>query len=138
MLSPLAVAGGLVVDAGQEAEVLNGDLLLLDTELVVELALGGALDTLNGIGEVVTSLAGDAQGVGAAGVGPHVGEGDLLAGALLEEELVLVVEEEDREGSVEETLVDVGHEVACIAVNIGFGHVGAGSRFATKGRVCGC
>jgi hypothetical protein len=39
---------------------------------------------------------------------------------------------------VEETLIDVGHEVACIAVSIGFGHVGAGSRFATKGRVCGC
>lgn len=113
MLAPFAVAGSLVVDAGEETEVLDGDLLLLDAELVVELALGSALDAHDGVGEVGAGLAGDAERVGAAGVCPHVGEGDLLGGALLEEELVLVVEEEDGKGAVEEALVDVGHEMAC-------------------------
>lgn len=51
--------------------------------------------------------------MGAAGVGPHVGEGDLLGGALLKEQFVLIVEEEDGKGTVEEALVDVGHEMAC-------------------------
>jgi len=48
----------------------------------------------------------------AAGICPHVGEGDLFGGTLLEEELVLVVEKEDREGSVQKPLIDVGHKVA--------------------------
>lgn len=48
----------------------------------------------------------------AASVGPHIGESDLLGSALLEEELVLIVEEEDRKGTVKETLVNVGHEMA--------------------------
>lgn len=111
VLAPFAVAGSLVVDAGQEAKVLNGDLFLLDAQLVVELALGGALDAHDGVGEVGARLAGDAQRVGAAGVCPHVGEGDLLGGALLEQQLVLIVEQEDGKGAVQETLVDVGHEM---------------------------
>lgn len=96
----------------QELEVLDRDLLRLDAEFVVQLALSGTLSTHDGIGQVGTSLAGDTQRVRAAGVGPHIGEGDLLGSALLEEELVLVVEEEDGECAVEETLVDVGHEMA--------------------------
>ena len=43
-----------------------------------------------------------AQRMGAAGVGPHVREGDLGAGALLEEEAALRVEEEDAEGPVQD------------------------------------
>lgn len=43
-----------------------------------------------------------AQGVGAAGVGPHVREGDLAGGTLLEEEAALLVEEEDAERPVQE------------------------------------
>ena len=50
MLTPFAVAGRLVVDARQEMELVHGDLLLLDAELVLELALGGALDALDGLG----------------------------------------------------------------------------------------
>ena len=51
--------------------------------------------------------------MGAAGVRPHVREGDLLRGPLLQEQLVLVVEEEDGEGAVQQALVYVGHQVAC-------------------------
>lgn len=97
----------------QEPELLDRDLLLLDAKLVVQLALRGALDALNGIRESRSGLARNTERVRAAGVGPHVGESDLLGGALLEKELVLVVEEEDGEGTVKETLVDVGHEMAC-------------------------
>ena len=113
MFTPLSVAGGLVVDSGQELEVLEGNLLGLDAQLVLQLAARSSLDAINGVGQVGAGLTGDSQGVRAARVGPHVGEGDLLGGTLLEQELVLVVEEEDGEGAVEETLVNVGHQVAC-------------------------
>lgn len=57
----------------------------------------------------------DGERVGAARVGPHVGEGDLLGGPALEEQLAgLGVKEEDGEGAMQETLVDVGHEVALL------------------------
>lgn len=115
MLAPFPVARGLVVDPSEEVEVVERDLLRLYPQLVVKLATGGVLDAGDGVGEVGARLGGHAEGVRAAGVGPHVGEGDLFRGALLEEQLVLVVEEEDGEGSVEEALVDVGHEMACRA-----------------------
>jgi hypothetical protein len=58
-------------------------------------------------------LALDAQGVGTTCIGPHARKGDLLVGSFLEEEsAVSRAEEEDGECSVEETLVDVGHEMA--------------------------
>jgi len=100
------------VDSGQEVEVLKGDLLLLDAELVFQLALSGTLRSSDGVDQVCTSLGGNAQRVRAAGVGPHVWEGNLLRGALLKQQLVLVVEEEDGKGTVQESLVDVGHQVA--------------------------
>lgn len=78
MLAPLAVAGRLVVDARQEVKVLKRHLLLLDTELVVQLPLRGILDATNRVREVGAGLAGHVQGVRAACVGPHVGEGDLF------------------------------------------------------------
>ena len=112
VLTPLSVTGSLVVNTGQEVEVLERNLLLLDAQFMLKLALGGSLDTSNRVLKSRTSLGRDVKRVGAAGVGPHVGEGDLLGSALLEEELVLVVEEEDREGTVKEALVNVGHEMA--------------------------
>lgn len=51
MLTPLPVARGLVVDAGEEAELVEGHLGGVDAELMLELALGGALDALDGVGE---------------------------------------------------------------------------------------
>lgn len=112
MLTPLAVAGGLVVDSGEEMEVLKGNLLLLDTQLVLKLTLSSSLDTGDRVFKGSTSLGRDVEGMGAASVGPHVGEGDLFGCALLEEELVLVVEEEDGKRAVKEALIDVGHEMA--------------------------
>lgn len=112
MLAPFAVAGSLVVDARQEVKVLKRNLLRLDAQLVVQLALRRTLRSRNRVDQVGARLGGNAQRVRAARVGPHVGEGDLLRGALLEQQLVLVVEEEDGKGAVQESLVDVGHQVA--------------------------
>jgi hypothetical protein len=54
------------------------------------------------------------EGVGTTSVRPHGREGDLLVGTFLEEEgAVGRAEEEDGECTVQETLTDVGHEVAC-------------------------
>jgi hypothetical protein len=47
VLSPLAVAGSLVMDTGQELEVIQGDLLRFDAQFVVELALRSPLDAHN-------------------------------------------------------------------------------------------
>ncbi len=44
------------------------------------------------------------QGVAAACIGPHFRECDLCAGSLLQQELVLGVEQEDAEGSVQSSL----------------------------------
>ena len=46
-------------------------------------------------------LSGRGQGVGAAGVGPQRGEGDLCVAPLLEQQLVPIIEHEEAEGSVE-------------------------------------
>jgi hypothetical protein len=101
------------VDASEELELLDWHLLRLDTQLVVQLPLRRAFHALNCRIELGTGLAGDAQGVGAAGIGPHIGEGDLLSGALLEQKAVLRVKEENGKGTVKETLVNVGHQMAC-------------------------
>jgi hypothetical protein len=88
------------MDTGKEMELLDGNLLLLNAKLVLELSLGRTLDSLNSIGEIGAGLARHSQRVRAACVGPHIGEGDLLGSALLKEQLVLVVEQEDGEGTV--------------------------------------
>jgi hypothetical protein len=123
VLAPFAVAGCLVVNSSQEPELLNWNLLLLDAEFVVQLALSGALDTLDGIGQDRASLARDTQRVRAAGVCPHVGKRDLLGGALLKEQFILVVEQEDGKRPVEEPLVDVGHEMADLLAGVTDGQV---------------
>lgn len=116
MLAPLSVACRLVVDARKEVEVLYRHLLLLDAKLVVQFPLRSVLDAGDTLCEIRAGFARDHERVRAAGVCPHVGEGDLFGGALLQEELVLVVEEKDGEGSVEQAFVDVAHEVACAEV----------------------
>jgi hypothetical protein len=52
------------------------------------------------------------KGVRTAGIGPHIGEGDLLASALLEKKSVLRIEQENTEGAMEQTSVDVFHKMA--------------------------
>jgi hypothetical protein len=112
MFTPHSVTRSLVVNTGQEVEVLEGNLLLLDTQFVFKLALGSSLDTSDGVLKSRTSLGRDMKRVRAASVGPHIGEGNLLGSALLEEKFVFVVKEENGEGTVKEALVDVGHEMA--------------------------
>ncbi len=113
VLCPLSItARCLVVDAGQEVEVLEWHLLRLDTELVFQLAAGSVLHTRHGLGQLRATLSWDTQWMGAAGVGPHIWESYLLGSTLLEEKSVLGVEKEDRECAVEETFVDVGHQMA--------------------------
>lgn len=109
MLSPLAIARGLVVDSGEELEFIQGHLLGLDAQLVVQLALRGALHTQDCSVQFRPSLARDAQGVRAAGVGPHVGEGDFLGGTLLKQQALVGIEQEDGEGTVEKALINVCH-----------------------------
>lgn len=112
MLAPFSITRGLVVDASKEVEVLQRYLLLLDAQLVVQLSLSRPLDAFDALCQVRAGLAWNHERVGAASVGPHVREGDLLRGTLLQEKLVLVVEEKDGKGTVEKALVDVGHEMA--------------------------
>jgi hypothetical protein len=71
------------MDPRQELEVLNWDLRSLDAELVVQFPLGSTLDPLDGLRQFDATLAWNAEGMRAAGIGPHVGEGDLLCGSLL-------------------------------------------------------
>ena len=112
MLAPLAVTGSDIVDAGEEMELVQRDLVCFDSKLLVKLALSSTLDAHDGSLEGRASLAGDTKRMRAAGVGPHVGEGDFLGGSLLQKQAVLVVKEEDGESTVQETLFDVLHQVA--------------------------
>lgn len=59
------------MDPGQEVEDLRRDLACRDPELLIELALSGALDAHDGSLELGTGLSGDTQGVRAAGIGPQ-------------------------------------------------------------------
>jgi hypothetical protein len=123
VLAPLAVTGRLVVYSCEEVELLDWHLLGLDTKLLVKLALRRALDALNGKRQGGASLGGNAQRVGAAGVGPEVGERDLLGGSLLEQQAILGVEEEDGECAVKEAFVDVLHKVAHLLAGTADRHI---------------
>lgn len=111
VLTPDLVRSGHVVNAGQEVELVQGHILSLDAELVEELALGSSSDT-----QVILldQLISNVERVGAASVGPCVGESDLLVGALLQQELGSVGrEQEDGEGTVQKAVVlNVGHQMA--------------------------
>jgi hypothetical protein len=100
------------VNASQEVELVQRDLVCLDSKLLVEFALSSTLDAHDSGFQGRAGLGGNTKRVRAAGVGPHVGEGDLLRGSLLQKKAVLVVEEEDGESAVQETLLDVLHQVA--------------------------
>lgn len=113
MLAPLSVACRLVVDAREEVEVLYRHLLLLNAQLVVQFPLRSILDAGDTLLEIRARLARDHQRVRAASIRPHVGEGNFFGGTLLQQELILVVEEKDGEGSVKKAFVDVAHEMAC-------------------------
>jgi hypothetical protein len=114
VLPPFPIRGREIVYPCQELKIRNGNLLGLYAEFVAQLPLARAFRTLDvGRQVAIPRLGRMRQGMRTARVRPHVGEGDLLAGALLQQQFVrLGMEEEDAEGAVEETVVDVGHEVA--------------------------
>lgn len=112
MLSPLSITRGLVVYTGEEMKIFDWHLCCLDTELMIKLALGGSLDSHNRFRKLSTTFSWNTKRVGAAGVGPHVWECDLFCGPLLKEKFILGIKEEDGECAMEETFVDVGHQVA--------------------------
>lgn len=114
MFTPLAITGCFVKYPGEEFELLERDLLRLDPQLVVQLPLSRPLDAQDGSIQLSTSLPWDSQRVRAAGVGPLIGEGNLLGSALLEEKAVVGVEEEDGKGAVEESSADVVHYMASL------------------------
>lgn len=112
----LVTVGCKVVDAGEVLELVERDLFGGDAELVVELALCCTTNT-----DLLCFLefTFNGKGVRAAGVGPHVGKGDLLWCSSLQQELAgCGVEEEDGESTMQETLVDVGHEMAFFLASI--------------------
>jgi len=86
----------------------TGDAAL--TELVLQLAAGGVLDAT---GIYYLPLAGHVQRVAAARVGPDEGERDLGARALLQHQLALRREQEDRKGAVQHARLDVAPDVRC-------------------------
>jgi hypothetical protein len=112
MLSPFPITGRLVVDARQEVEIVKRHLLLLDAQLMVQLPLSGILDARDGVWQVGARFCRHAQRVRAACVRPHVWECNLFRRPLLKKQLVLVVEQENGEGPVQQPLVDIGHQVA--------------------------
>jgi len=109
MLAPLAIARRLVVYPRKELEIVNRHLFRLDAQLVVQLAHCGATHALNRCLESNASLSRYAERMRAACICPHIWESDLLGRALLEKKTVLGVEEEDGEGAVEQSSVDVFH-----------------------------
>jgi len=123
VFTPFTVTGSLVVDTGEEVEVLNRKLVRLDSKLVIQLPYSGTLNTLNSGVERGTRLSWYAQRMGAACVGPHIRKGNLLRGALLEEKSVFRIEEEDGKGAVQQTLVDVLHQMANLLACTADGYV---------------
>ena len=109
MFSPQAIARSKVVYAREVLEAVDRRLALRDAELVLELALRcpSYADLMR-----LLELALDGKRVRAARVRPHVRERDLLARALLQEQLPVRGPEDERgEGAVQEALVDVLHEM---------------------------
>jgi len=111
VLTPGLIRRSKVVNAGQEVEVIQRNILGLNSQLVEQLALGSSTNT-----QVVllNQLIRGVEGVGAAGVGPCVGEGDLFGRTLLQQELGAVSrEQEDRESTVKKVVrQNVLHQVA--------------------------
>ncbi len=109
VLAPHPTGGGLVEELGHELDVGKGDLERVDAQLEVHPPLGSPLHTNC---PTFLHLQVVEERMAAAGVGVVPGKGDLLVGALRQQELILRVEDHHAEGPVEEALVDVLHQVA--------------------------
>lgn len=71
VLAPQTIAGGFVVDPGEEFEIFRGHLMPRDAKLLTKLTLSCTADSLGGCLEIGTSFTGDPKRVGAASIGPH-------------------------------------------------------------------
>lgn len=89
MLSPFSVTGCFVVDSGQKLKVLDGYLRRFDAKFVIELSLCCSLDSHNSFIQLRTTFTGYAKRMGAAGISPHIREGDLFGRTLLKEQFIL-------------------------------------------------
>lgn len=96
----------------QELELVERHLCSLDPQLMVQFPHGCPLHAFNRSIKSHSSLAGDAQRMGATGIRPHVGESNLFGGTLLQEQSIRRVEEEDGKGTVEKPFFNVFHEMA--------------------------
>jgi hypothetical protein len=88
------------MDSGQKFEILNWYLSGLDAKFVVQLALSSVLHPSDRLFKLDTALAWNTKWMRAACVRPHIGEGNLLRRSLLQKQLILGVEKEDRESAV--------------------------------------
>lgn len=117
VFAPLAVTRRFVVYPSEKLEVVYRYLLSFDAQFVVELPLRCTTHALYRCIQAYACLSRNSQRMGAACVGPHVWEGDLLRRALLKEQAVLRVKEKDGKSAVEQSLVDVLHQMAWISVS---------------------
>lgn len=96
----------------QILELVNRCLALRNTELMLEFSRRCAPHTELTLLDLF--LLEIIQWVRTARICPHVRKGDLLRSTLLQEELAIGrTEDECRKCSVQETLVDVFHQMAC-------------------------
>ena len=111
MFAPQPIARGKIVYPCKIVYLVNGCLPLRNPQLMFELATSSDFHTELLLFNLL--LFEIVKRMGATGVCPHVREGNLLSCSLLEKELAAHgMEDEGGEGSMEETLVDILHQVA--------------------------
>ena len=111
MFTPQPIARSKVVYPCKILHLVNGSLILWNSQLMFELATSGNFHAVLLLFYLL--LLEIVKRVRAACVGPHVREGNLLSCPLLEKELAAVgVEYEGGERSMEETFIDILHQMA--------------------------
>jgi hypothetical protein len=63
MFSPFSITRGKIVNASQKLEFINGHLLCLDSQFLVQLSLSGSLDTFDCSRQLCTGLSGNTKRV---------------------------------------------------------------------------
>ena len=111
MFAPQPIARGKVVYLCKILHIINGGLILRNSQLVFELATSGDLHTMLLLFDLL--LFKIVKRVRATRAGPHVWESDLLSCPLSEKELAaLGMEHEGGERSMEKTFINILHQMA--------------------------
>lgn len=120
------------MNPGEELEIFRGYLMPWDTQFLTKFTLSCTSDSLGGCLEIGTGFTGDPKRVRAASIGPHscrimlaaaltgrknggkklTRKRDLLVCTLLQEQALLGVKQKNREGAVEQSQIDVFHQMA--------------------------